>query len=50
MVEKVCLGCISEAVRCKMLIVFRDIVGGGGGDGADVQCQGVTFICPLILT
>ena len=34
--EKVCLGCISETVRCRKFILGRDSVG--------VQCHGLTLI------
>ena len=35
---KVCLGCISETIRCRKLILGRDIAWGVG-----VQCHGVTL-------
>ena len=38
--QKVCWGCISETIRCKKLILGRDI--GFGGEG--VQRHGVTLI------
>ena len=43
---KVCPGCISETVRCRKLILGRDIGGGGGGGGGGVGVQrhGVTLI------
>ena len=39
--EKVCLGCISETVRCRKLILGRDI-----GWGVGVQHHGVALIRP----
>ena len=49
--EKVCLGCISETVRCRKLILGRDRVGFGWGclGGVGVQCHGVTLTLPLTL-
>ena len=38
-VGKACLGCISETLRCKMLILGGIFLGGVG-----VQCHGVTMI------
>ena len=49
--EIVCLGCISETVRCRKFILGRDIgwgggwgVGGWGGGGVGVQRHGLTLI------
>ena len=39
MAGKVCLACISETVRCRKLILGRDM-----GRGVSVQCHGVTLI------
>ena len=43
--EKVCPGYISETVRCRQLILGRDIGWGGVG----VQRHGLTLILPLTL-
>ena len=56
--EKVCPGCISENVRCNMLILGREIGWGGGGDVGvqasrslydltDYECQS-SILCVLL--
>ena len=42
---EVCRGCISETIRCRKLILGRDIGWGWGGVvGVGVQRHGVTLI------
>ena len=49
--EKVCPGCISKTVRCRKLILGRDIGGGvGGGGGGWGGCRCAMSWCDLDLT
>ena len=46
--ERVCPACISETVRCRKLILGRDISWGGGVGGGVCRCA--MSLCDLDLT